>query len=366
MKKTVYIHIGTGKTGTSAIQSFMLYNRKKLAKEYSCLYPNFSDFFPLDGTPHNHVHVFKNRSPDAILASLRAMREYSEKKQYHNIVLSWEALFDRPGYADLLLRAVGDQEETRCVIIAYVRRPDHWYESAWKEWGVRNKKYQDIEEYIQKKPLKWDDRLQKWADVFGKENMVVHAYEKEQLPHGLIDDFLGILKIDYQGNAWIEPPGEKKNANYGFNRDVVEILRLNREFYSRTSDNRLVNFFSDYLDDSFKKKPFEFYSLLSPAQRMAILEKNEPMTRRIARDFLGRDDGRLFYEKLPDVNASWEPYPGLSVEAIVPIFTQVLYNMQRENQGQRFFTYSWIRDTMRQYLQKISILKDRKTKKEKR
>lgn len=46
MKNSIYLHIGTHKTGTSAIQDFLLLNRKLLARK-GVLYPQKSrrDFY---------------------------------------------------------------------------------------------------------------------------------------------------------------------------------------------------------------------------------------------------------------------------------------------------------------------------------
>ena len=44
----------------------------------------------------------------------------------------------------------------------------------------------------------------------------------------------------------------------------------------------------------------------------------------IASEFLGRKDGRLFYDPLPDPNELWQPYPGLRPEK-AEVISQFLY-----------------------------------------
>ena len=331
----IYIHIGISKTGTSAIQSFLNYNRERLLRDFSCLYPACNSEHPARGTAyHNHCPLFLRNERTSIINQLQKIIEYSKKERIEKIILSCEALYINPEHANLIFQVLNDHQDIRYAVIVYVRRQDYWFESAWKQWGLKNRKFGNIEEYTQANPLKWLEKLNKWAEVFGKENIIVHAYEKEQLKEGLLSDFLHILGIDYRNHEWTKPPESNLNENLGFNRDIIEILKLNQGFYKNPHDVRLFDFFSEYLSNDYMKKPFEKMALLSPGQRLKILEEYEPMNRIIARDYLGRSDGRLFYEGLPDPNEPWKPYEGLSIERIVPIFTQVLYNIDMKYRNQ--------------------------------
>lgn len=323
----MYIHIGAGKTGTSAIQSFMNYNRKKLFDDFYCLYPNFQSHSFSRGLQHNHCPLFTKYEKSVSMKCIQNMLSYSNKNHINKIVISCEGLLNNSNNEINLLKKISDTDGVNCMIIVYLRRQDHWIESAWKQWGVRNNKIEDIYEYVLKSPINWLENLSHWADGFGKDNIIVRPYEKEQLSCGLICDFLNILDIQYQGYQWTDPPKNNINENIGFNTDIIEILRLNREFYKTIHDNRLLHFFSEYLDDNYRKSPFEKYSLLSPEQRIEILNKYEPMNINIAKEYLGRENGKLFYEPWPDPNEPWEPYEGLTVEKVVPIFTNILYRM---------------------------------------
>lgn len=327
MKQTVYIHIGSGKTGTSAIQAFLNFNREKLAKDYSCLYPNFNSlFFKKGQSQHNHCHSFTMKDSSAIHNSLKSLINYSSKKGIAKIVISCEGYLAKPEIGVRMHHTLNQFNAVNCRIIAYLRRQDHWYESAWKQWGIKMKEYTNIKEFYQGKRIIWLDNLHQWSELFGKENIIIHPYEKMQLPDGLIPDFLRIIDIDYSADDWVEPPKTNRNENIGFSRDVVEILRLNRGMIINRHDNRLFDFFSEYLGDESKKAPYQSYSFLNPKQRLEILQMYEDMNRTIAREFLGRSDGKLFYEPWPDPDEPWEPCE-LTVEKIVPIFTQILFNM---------------------------------------
>lgn len=325
----------------------MSYNRVKLLKEYSILYPtlNLGKYSVLYPTLNSRLFnkrirsikhcIFSNHSPSEITGIITDVIDYSKKKNIRNIVLSCEGLLRNSKNAKILSQTIEDNGDMGCIIIAYLRRQDHWFESAWKQWGVRNNEFTDINEYIVKTPLaalNWFENLNTWAEVFGKENVIVTPYEKGQLNDGLINDFLKKININFHYKEWVHPPMGRENI--GFNSDIIEIFKLNRGFYTSVHDNRLSDFFSEGLGDDFKKKPFEKYLLLSPDQRLKILEKYEPMNRRVAQHYLKRTDGRLFYEPWPDPNEPFMPYEGLTVEKIVPIITKLLYNMDTKYKRQ--------------------------------
>lgn len=217
-------------------------------------------------------------------------------------------------------------------VICYVRRQDHHLESAWKQWGHKFVSSSQILDSLDKqneqwggwRQTDWHRLLKPWAQNFGMENIIVRPYEKEQMPEGVLPDFLKTINVN-----WPEKPALRNdvNVNSGFSRDVLEFLSLNRDFYENLSDQRLHNMMNRVLDESYKKKPFESYGILSPKERLEILKKYELSNQLVARDYLKRADGRLFYEPLPNLDDAWEPYEGLTVERLVPIITKIMYKL---------------------------------------
>jgi hypothetical protein len=323
----VFLHIGSPKTGTSAIQAFFNANRKKLVTDHSCLYPNFNAPSFDTGMQHNHCLYLRSANPETITETIGNLIDVCRREKIHKLVISCEFLFHRTEYVKILSQALPGDGDIQCKVIAYLRREDHFIESSWKQWGI--KKHRNIYDYISNVELKmeWDKLLDLWAQEFGVENVIVRVYEKQQLGKGLIDDFFRVIGIDYSSDTWNEPPKNNLNANFGFNRDILQIFHLNSDMFRDGDDNRLFNFFDQYLPDSFKKSPFEKYGLLSPKDRIGILTGFSAMNEYIARKYLKREEGNLFFEPLPEPDETWEPYEGLTVEKIVPVFTQVIFNM---------------------------------------
>jgi hypothetical protein len=323
----VFVHIGSPKTGTSAIQAFFNANRKKLVTDHACLYPNFNAPAFDTGLQHNHCLYLRSTNPKTIVKTIGNLIDICRRKKIHKLVISCEFLFHRTEYANILSQAFIQDTDIQCKVIVYLRREDHFLESSWKQWGLKTDP--DIHHYIRNRNLIWDNYLDLWALEFGVENVIVRVYEKEQLGKGLIHDFFRLIGIDYSSDTWNEPLKNNLNTNFGFDRDILEIFHLSRDMFRDMDDNRLFNFFDEYLPESFKKVPFEKYGLLSPGDRAEILTEYSSMNEYIARKYLKRED--LFLEPLPETDEPWEPYEGLTVEKIVPVYTQVMYNMDKKN-----------------------------------
>jgi hypothetical protein len=81
------------------------------------------------------------------------------------------------------------------------------------------------------------------------------------------------------------------------------------------------------LDDDVRKKPFETYGILSPEDRIKLLNRYEESNQKLAREYLNRSDGRLFNEPWPNANDAWVPYEGLNVARLTPIITKMIYKL---------------------------------------
>lgn len=326
MNKTLYIHIGGHKTGTSAIQEFLFLNRKRLMNK-GYLYPltggKKHHFIPL-GLQNRPFHT----NPKELTRSF--VKEIQESKQ-ENIVISSE-VFEMLHYEEISRLKELITDEFLVKIIFYMRRQDLNIESRYNQLirasARLEKKFDEYFNDNSFQVLDYYALLLPWRQAFGKENVIVRVYEKEQLPNGLFDDFLNAIGLDLDKTYKI--PTESINPS--LNWDLVEIIRLcNIHFKEDPNFHRyLLNALSRiHLKNTI---PNGKQDLLSPQQRHDIAERFSESNEKVAREYLGRKDGRLFYAPLPDLDEPWEPYNGLTVEIFVPIFAQMLYNIHKKNQ----------------------------------
>lgn len=91
------LHIGTHKTGTTAIQRFLSQNREQLMQMGYC-YPKYSDILPGKSDHYAHIDVAKGLMGQSKILSvedskdfLRGVVTFAEKKNAHTILISAES-----------------------------------------------------------------------------------------------------------------------------------------------------------------------------------------------------------------------------------------------------------------------------------
>jgi hypothetical protein len=335
-KITIYLHIGATKTGSTALQRFLEYNAGALMKEFGVLYPKL-DNRPMVERLRNRGgrwqgSYFESTDGSDDINILSDCIEYCKRKSLKAIVISHEAFL--VNWHERMGRLVG-KLDADIKIICYVRRQDHHLESAWKQWGHKFAPSQRIMESLSTQAelwggwrlTDWHELLLPWARQFGRENIIVRPYEKQQMGDGVLADFLKTIRVDWPGKPALP---ENENANTGLSRDAAELLSrlaLNKDDDKDGVNQRLHNIVYRILYDHYRNEPFESHSILSPAERLEILNEYENSNQLVARNYLAREDGRLFYEPWPNIDETWEPYEGLTLERAVPIVVTLLHGI---------------------------------------
>ncbi len=306
MSKTIFLHIGTHKTGTSAIQDFLVLNRKALSRQ-GVLYPQKTrrDYFEnKDGT----VIV-----PDRQFKNYQKLVRLSRSKNKH-VILSNEA-FSLMDDASPIRAALGD---AKTIIICYLRRQDDFIQSYYNQEVKHAGNYIKIMDYQPPTTLNYDKMLARWVNVFGKENVVVRPYEKQQFKNqDLIADFLEIVGLDLSADF----KKLKKNANPRLPAETIEYMRfLNCLIKEKKQRKKVKIRLMDYSAARFKdgtEAVFYNHALFSPDQKREIIARYDDSNQKVARDYLGRENGCLFQESPPHVSTSESPEIRLTDEMIV-------------------------------------------------
>jgi len=333
---TICLHIGDTKTGTSIIQNFLDINRLNLYSFHHCLYPNLYSRQYESGRCHNHGEWYKSirNNYEDFSNDIKNVLSFSRMNAINKVVLSFEEWLLDPDFIELFKQMDQDNGGIRIQIICYLRRIDYWCESAWKQWGLKTSK--NIEAYLEQPEIhnRYQlilDHLNQWSNLIGINNIIIRPYEKQQLNHGLLIDFLETIEIDHGSMKWDTTEDINLATNAGFNRDVLELLHYCRELYTDVHDNHLFDLFSNLLDDQFKKPPFKSYALLSPEQRSALYQQNLPFETEIGKKFMGRESGVIFHDPEPDPAEDWQPYEGLTLEKAIPILINMMNNILEKN-----------------------------------
>ena len=320
----VLLHVGAGRTGTTTVQNFLAVNRQRL------LQAGYSEFGPSDLESYPQDERF---SVDSQLdLGLQEIGRKCSEAATPNVIWSRESLSNYDMVADpARLWTIKKQlpaENWRVII--YLRRQDHWVRSAYMQWGLKHKIYAgktlpfaewferllaDRLPTLRAANLDYYAMVKPWIDVFGAENVTVRVFEKSQFLDGdLLKDFCRFAQmpeIDYDFAV--------ANKNVSYNVPLHQMLGMyNSAFEEPCFNGMMEGYLADLATDEFFSRPFFPRFAIPPRTALAILNGCDESNRRVAREFLGRDDAILFREPWPAADDPYEPPAELTLETLSP------------------------------------------------
>jgi hypothetical protein len=316
-------HIGTPKTGTSAVQRFLCANRQRLA-ESGVHY----------ATPHGsgQANAVANALSTGDSGTARAFLVNQAKAAHQcgadTLLISAENFYARNIHAAMqrqqimpkaperdqmfveALRELIPDEIATCQIVCYLRRPDRYAESLYNQHvkrGVIDSTFDDFLSLIEP-ALSYHRCLYPWADVFGQRNCMLRVYDsaKKDVVGDFVMNVLGIRDISRFSHV-------HNQANERLARDLLEFKRLK---------NRTARFAERHIEDAIlslvneeiglrQEEPASYQDFLSPDDRAELLRRLQPDL-----DALQASYGVPAFPPFdPEpAKASWSPYPGLDPE----------------------------------------------------
>lgn len=315
---TLYLHIGTPKTGTTAIQEFCRLNGRALEKRGFC-YPGFPSDYALPNGRFLRwwIGTEKKEDPRDLLRAWQGKMERLARlfRRYPNIILSEEMLWCVPESrrSDLWgkLKEEADARGFDVRVIVYLRRQDQFLTSYWAEqvkscWGGGTWSKMRWEDVLARAgSYSWLDycaKLEGIAAYFGRERIDVRIYERERFPGGdIIADFMGALGLPLEADYRL-PKGDD-NPSIGGN--AMEIKRIINALPEH--DGRMEAVARRIACDCYAwERSRARYSMFSPEELEAFLRRYEESNRRVARDYLGSADEPLFAPP-GELPPKWEP-----------------------------------------------------------
>lgn len=308
--KRLYVHIGRAKTGTSAIQAFLAMNAGALAVngvKYAKTGSYHNTHHPLAWSLHKAAArsgggYWKRASKYAHLEMApgeywSALRNEIKTSAYDTFVVSSEefgVVLDLHVTAPLIAAFL---EGIEVRVIVYFRRQDEFLQSVYNQAvkGNEDRFTGDFWAYVNPILRVGGGDCMKvllpLSKAVGKENITVRLYEKEQLKGDLFDDFLAALEID-KSFAFAKPSREQ---NPRLDPRLIPVVRKMNQI---PMDIDLRNHLLTFLRRRYVQHgPFTHHDLLSQRQRVELLDMFRESNERVAREFLGRSDDRLFYEE---------------------------------------------------------------------
>lgn len=206
--RTLFLHIGIHKTGTSAIQNVCRANHHELLKA-GILFPRAGivvkpRFHPTATSGHSGLLRFLNApsAPNQTKAGEALLRQI-ESGSWNRLVLSSEALSAPHKRGPVESVHWFRQQGFEVRLIAYLRRQDGWLDSFYRErlkWDVpQHRDALSIDEFWRAHGDAWlnyKKRIGEWVSVVGREHAEIRSYEDVENARGIVGDFLEIIGAD--------------------------------------------------------------------------------------------------------------------------------------------------------------------------
>lgn len=340
--KTLYLHIGTPKTATTAIQFFCRDNQEIL-NSHGYIYPIFEWKYPnVLRTRNAHFLVGdtyltqQERNPEEEAKVFQeAFRQiYEAFEQYDNVILSDESMWNhgfRIGGWDRLKEEL-DKNTFAVKVIVYFRRQDEFTYSWWNQVvkeGMKKTSSYTWKEMLEKLPvvqLDYYGTLEKIAAVVGKENITVRKFDRSSFVGQAIQaDFADAIGLDISEGYQIE----SKVENVSLTKSSNEIKRLLNCLPGL--DKKTNELFRNYLSEiSMNPRDDRRYSMLSEQELREFMAKYEEGNQRLAKEYLKGED-KLFDDSYR-VEEKWTSGNPLMVEDAVTLFGMLTLSLLKKNE----------------------------------
>ena len=307
----VIIHAGTPKTGTTALQDFLPANEHILNRlGYS--FPEVP--FSFRGVaPHQTAHFLAVWEPGGPVSEewdqgFALIQE--ALRSYDNVIFSDEQVWWRQhkeGFWEEVMRRMKAMGATLDVVV-YLRRQDEQLESFYNEKVKGMPKLTlTFSEYLNEGyndyfPLDYAAELDRFASYLGKEHVIVRTYEKERFVGGnIFADFLDAIGLKLTEEY--ELP--KRHANTRWPEHVMEVKRMANAAISYHR-RRVPNFYRTAIEEAYgigtaDTLPTQKYGFFSAEERRRFMSCYEDGNAYVAREYLGREDGVLFYDAVGEL-----------------------------------------------------------------
>ncbi|KGF72921.1 hypothetical protein DO97_04290 [Neosynechococcus sphagnicola sy1] len=297
--KTLFLHIGTHKTGTTALQQILSFNREALEVD-GWLYPRAG--CPESNFGHHDAAwgLIKAKKKPFDFAGLQGEILNSRCEQ---VVMSSEE-FEFCRNVEIV-RAEFDYCDV--FIVLYLRRQDDLLLSEYNQHlksGIYFKPLAQFAEMLDRQGrLDYMALCQHWATAFGKERILVRPYHPNT---SIIEEFCKLVGI----TTTLKEPTHRF-SNRSLDSRLTGTLRVINQLRSNQQDDytykELVGVVSRY---GAQLKDKQKFSLMAPSERKQFMRKYEESNRQLFDSFLeGHEFTDPLIENSDEIRVSENHFP---------------------------------------------------------
>ena len=269
--KKLYIHIGSPKTGTSAIQKYLNDNKE--------LHEKMGIYYPLIGRSAQ----LENEKPFFINGTFLTYNNYNHeeakkiflnflKSKFNKMILSEEVLFLDHIYNKKALLFLNRKNILNILskfdvnIVIFLRLPLQYLCSLWKEYLMYGDK-RSLDEFICNYPIEnsfW--LIKSLQKILGSNKVIIRTYTSES-----VNDFLDIVNISQRNIR-----NTKRKINLSYTRKLCEIIHYaNLKHNFNGSENRKILDEISTLNDG----KLSVYESISNKKKLFYLNKLKSKTK---------------------------------------------------------------------------------------
>jgi hypothetical protein len=269
ISKTLILHIGANKTGSSAIQEFLRLNAQALADRGVIVAP--ADLMPGGTVSGQHVpfleHLRENMQTGREVVRERIFLLMRDAPAGGKVIVSAENLSNLNGTRDLFADTLAQHNAK---VVLYLRRQDELLLSSWQQWG--SKESGDFWAWIVSQAGRrgnWRLTLEPWEELVPRNQITVRIYDRARLhEQNVIADFLYTLGLADDIGTF-EMPANIINPSYS--AAVLDFVKGNPLLFRDIHDNAIYEMIGNLTGDRFHRNPRE--SIITHDQRLALLQK---------------------------------------------------------------------------------------------
>jgi len=284
MAKIVF-HIGTHKTGTTALQNQLFRNRKLLERQ-GVIYPevgigpSHSGHHELAWAAAGQSHRLKKSNASAIFEKARFAIETAGDQ---TVVFSSEEFGN---LSPKLIEKMGAELgiESANIVVYFRNQIDYLiaqYKQHIKQFETRytGTLLDYIVEFNILNRMSYAALVSGWANIFGKESINIRVYDRADLVKGdIVEDFCQVIELD--SGVLKNDTKDNSSDNKSISDFAAEVLRYaNRLDMSAVSHQNLIE------DISSASREYQNYTFLDPASSLRIWRKFNEVNLRLKEHF---------------------------------------------------------------------------------
>lgn len=289
-KNTLFLHIGTHKTGSTVIQKTLEDDRN---------FENNIIYLGRHKKPIIEIAEEDNAIPSIIneLTSLIASGlEPHKDKTGLKFILSNEKLagdkrngYKNSGQVARQMKKILDGFDLDVKIVVYFRRQDDFVESLFSQRIYNGSPYtfRQFIDQLDQESFSWEQVANSYAEHFGTENILVRRYHLEYLPQldSIIHDFGKTI-----GSELLQKYSGEKTYNEGYTNSALKVIELVNPHLDKDRQKSIKKL----LRKQEQRSAFNKYSLFDEPQRKEFLAMYSESNARVAKKYLGIQSGNLF------------------------------------------------------------------------